>query len=174
MENKIELEEQEQIIHLNNVEITDLVKSDLEELELPQMNVSVPAQPPSDVSALISDSKYLDFLDEIMGNIREDRQQVSEYIDNIANMVINDGDATTSSKEALVNLFKIKTDLQDKMLKTAELMTRLKVKNTYAYSGPHLNAMQQNNFNIGSDTELDRKDIIKAFNNAKKKKEKNV
>ena len=66
---------------------------------------------------------------------------------------------------------KIKTDMQDKMLKTADLMTRLKLKNTYAYSGPHLNAMQQNNF-IGSDTDFSRKELIKAINNAKKKKDK--
>jgi hypothetical protein len=58
------------------------------------------------------------------------------------------------------------------MLKTADLMTRLKLKNTYAYSGPHLNAMQQNNININSDgTEFSRKEIIRAINKAKKKKE---
>lgn len=136
---------------------------------LPQMNVSVPEN--RDATALISDDQYLGVLDEIMTNIREDRKQVSDYIDNIADMVINDGDATTSSKEALVNLVKIKTDLQDKMLKAADLMTRLKLKNTYAYSGPHLNAMQQNNFNIGADaTDFSRRELIRAINNAKKKK----
>jgi hypothetical protein len=87
-------------------------------------------------------------------------------------MVINDGDATTSTKEALVNLIKTKVDLQDKMLKAADLMTRLKLKNTYAYSGPHLNALQQNNINIGTDnTNFNRKEIIRAINHAKKKKE---
>jgi hypothetical protein len=107
-----------------------------------------------------------------MNNIREDRKQVSDYIDNIADMVINDGDATTSSKEALVNFVKIKTDLSDKMLKAADLMTRLKLKNTYAYSGPHLNAMQQNNFNIGGEsTDFSRKELIRAINSAKKKKD---
>ena len=145
-----------------------------DELDLPQMNVTLPTQQQaSDASALISDSQYLGVLDEIMNNIREDRKQVSDYIDNIADMVINDGDATTSSKEALVNFVKIKTDLSDKMLKAADLMTRLKLKNTYAYSGPHLNAMQQNNFNIGGgeSTDFSRKELIRAINNAKKKKD---
>jgi hypothetical protein len=51
-------------------------------------------------------------------------------------------------------------------------MTRLKLKNTYAYSGPHLNALQQNNINIGTDnTNFNRKEIIRAINHAKKKKE---
>lgn len=136
----------------------------------PTMNVAVPEKP-VDATMLISDEKYLSVLDEIINNIRDDRKQVSDYIDNIADMVINDGDATTSSKEALVNLVKVKTDLQDKMLKAADLMTRLKLKNTYAYSGPHLNAMQQNNYNINSEgTDFNRKELIRAINNAKKKK----
>jgi hypothetical protein len=136
---------------------------------VPQMNVSVPDQPKNE-SMLITDDQYLGLLDEILSSIREDRKQVSDYIDNFADMVMNDGDATTSTKEALVNLVKVKTDLQDKMLKTADLMTRLKMKNTYAYSGPHLNAMQQNNFNIGADADFGRKELIKAINQAKKKK----
>jgi len=135
------------------------------------MNLNVPEpQKPND--ALISDDQYLGVLNEIVNNIRDDRDQVNEYIDTFANMVLNDGDATTSSKEALINLVKTKVDLQDKMLKAADLMTRLKMKNTYAYSGSHLNAMQQNNFNIGADnTTFDRKEFIRAINKAKKKKE---
>ena len=103
---------------------------------------------------------------------REDRKQVSDFIDTFADMVLNDGDATTSSKEALINLIKTKSDIQDKMLKAADLMTRLKLKNSYAFSGPHLNALQQNNINIGSDnTNFNRKEIIRAINAAKKKKD---
>ena len=139
---------------------------------VPKMNVSISAapEPPRDVTMLIPDEEYLGILSDILSNIKEDRKQVSDYIDNFAEMVINDGDATTSTKEALVNLVKIKTDLQDKMLKAADLMTRLKIKNTYAHSGPHLNALQQNNFNVGSDTDFSRKELIKAINQAKKKK----
>lgn len=181
MNNKLKVEEnQEQIVILeplsdDNIDSNSLCEStefSEDDLDLPQMNVSLPVQQASDASALITDDQYLGVLDEIMNNIREDRKQVSDYIDNIADMVINEGDATTASKEALVNFFKIKTDLQDKMLKTADLMTRLKLKNTYAYSGPHLNAMQQNNFNIGSDSsEFSRKELIRAINNSKKKKD---
>lgn len=118
---------------------------------------------------LISDEKYLSVMNNILNEIRDDRKQVDNYIDNFAEMVMNDGDATTSSKEALVNLVKIKTDLQDKMLKAADLMTRIKLKNPYAYSGPHLNALQQN-ININSENELNKKELIKAINQAKKRK----
>ena len=137
---------------------------------VPKMNVSIQGAPQKDATMLISDDQYLEILGDILTNIKEDRKQVSDYIDNFANMVMNDGDATTSTKESLVNLVKIKTDLQDKMLKAADLMTRLKIKNTYAYSGQHLNEMQQNNFNIGSDTDFSRRELIKAINQAKKNK----
>lgn len=138
---------------------------------IPSMNVNAPQQ--TNENQLISDDQYLGVIDEIMSNIREDRKQVGEFIDTFADMVLNDGDATTSTKEALVNLIKTKIDIQDKMLKAADLMTRLKMRNTYANSGPHLNALQQNNINIGTEnTNFNRKEIIRAINQAKKKKDK--
>lgn len=149
----------------------EILSEDLDDFDelAPKMNVSVPA--PVDATQLIPDDQYLGILRGIIDGIHEDRKQVSDYVDNFADMVINGGDATTSSKEAFVNLVKVKTDLQDKMLKAAELMTRLKMKNTYAYSGPHLNALQQNNYNINSDgVDFDRKELIRAINHAKKKK----
>ena len=96
-------------------EIFEIENQENSLIEPPQMNVSVPEQKET---SLISDSQYLDVLGEILSNIREDRKQVSDYIDNFAEMVINEGDATTSTKEALVNLVKVKTDLQDKMIRT--------------------------------------------------------
>lgn len=182
---KPKVEEKEQTVHLEEIPETlpsdnaslckskdDLSEDDMDNL-FPPMNVAGGSvQQVSDAAALISDSQYLGVLEEIMTCIRDDRKQVSDYIDNMADMVINDGDTTTSTKEALVNLVKIKTDLQDKMLKAADLMTRLKLKNTYAYSGPHLNAMQQNNINIGSDApDFSRRELIRAINHAKKKKD---
>lgn len=170
MNNTTKIEEKPEVVIVE--ESTSSLEEQVESL-LPTMNVSLPEkeqQPPAD--ALISDQQYLGVLDEIMTNIRDDRKQVDEFLSTFAEMVINDGDATTASKEALINLVKTKVDLQDKMLKAADLMTRLKLKNTYAYSGPHLNAMQQNNFNIGADnTNFNRKELIRAINQAKKKKD---
>lgn len=145
------------------------------EIEVPQMNVSIPETQvaKNDVTQLISDERFLKVLDETIDNIREDRKQVSDYIDTFADLVINEGDSSSSTKEAFVNLLKIKTDLQDKLLKAVGEMTKLKMKNSYAYSGPHLNALQQNNFNISKEEipspSFNRKDLIKAINNKKKK-----
>ena len=171
MSNTEKTTQQPQVVVPENIEESPLIDAEVVENLLPPMNISVPNQNP-EANHLISDEQYLGVIDEIMTNMREDRKQVTEFIDTFANMVLNDGDATTSSKEALVNLVKTKVDLQDKMLKAADLMTRLKLKNTYAFSGPHLNALQQNNINIGTDnTNFNRKEIIRAINQAKKKKE---
>lgn len=169
MSNTTKIEEKTEVVIIEESESSFEQRVDS---MLPKMNVSIPENsgPPAD--ALISDQHYLTVLDEIMNNIRDDRKQVDDFLSTFANMVINEGDATTSSKEAMVNLVKTKVDLQDKMLKAADLMTRLKLKNTYAYSGPHLNALQQNNINIGTDnTTFNRKELIRAINQAKKKKD---
>lgn len=153
-------------------EIIDIIEPEIEnsgEIEniIPKMNVAIPESKP-EPPALIPDEQYLGVLNELLDNVREDRKQVSEYIDNFADMVFNEGDATSASKETLVNMVKIKSDLQDKMLKALDLMGRMKSKNTYAYSGPHLNAMQQNNINIGSE-EINRRELIRTINKAKRK-----
>lgn len=160
--------EEKEVVEIEEAE--EVQESDFD-LPAPQMNLSTP-QPQNDPAMLIPDDKYLQTLEEIMDDIREDRKQVADYVDNFADMVINDGDASTSSKEALVNLVKIKTDMSDKMIKIADLMTRLKAKNTYAHSGAHMNAVQQNNYNFDStQTDFNRKELIRAINHAKKKKD---
>ena len=166
MSNTEKIQEKSTVI-AEEIEVLSHIDSDTVESLLPPMTISVPQTGPvPEQNQLISDEQYLGFIDEIMTNMREDRKQVSDFIDTFSDMVLNDGDATTSSKEALVNLINTKVNLQDKMLKAADLMTRLKLKNPYAYSGP----LQQNNINIGSEnTEFNRKDIIKAINAAKKK-----
>jgi hypothetical protein len=173
MNNSENIKEKPEVVIAEEV-ANDISQNDEDTIEsmIPSMNLSVPENGAPKENHLISDEKYLEVIDEIMTNMREDRKEVTNFIDTFSNMVINDGDATTSTKEALVNLIKTKVDLQDKMLKAADLMTRLKLKNTYAYSGPHLNALQQNNINIGTDnTNFNRKEIIRAINHAKKKKE---
>lgn len=144
-------------------------KDEIDEIQelLPQMNVSVPAT--QDVSNLVQDEELLGVYAEILSCIRDDRKQVSDFIDNMADMVINEGDSTTASKEALVNLVKIKTDLSDKMAKVADLMTRVKLRERDTFP-KYLAAHQNNTINIG-ETGGSRRQLIEAINKAKKKKE---
>lgn len=127
---------------------------------IPNMNVQVSAKPEKeDVSSIVSDDQLLDIYKEILDNIREDRKQVSGFIDNFADMVINDGDSTSSSKESLVNLVKVKTEISDKMSKIADLMTRIKLKDRDTYP-KYLSANQNNTINISSS----KRQLIEAIN----------
>lgn len=108
--------------------------------------------------SLIEDETLLGVYGEILTNLREDREQVSELLDTFANMVVNDGDSSTASKEALVNLAKTKIDASDRMAKIADLMTRVKLKQPdtfkpymkkegYDGSGPTINIYDNSGVN---------------------------
>jgi hypothetical protein len=133
---------------------------------MPTMNVAVP-QGMVQKAEIISDTQLTGIYDEILTMLRKEHEQVTDYIDNFAEMVINGGDPSTSSKEALVNLVKIRTDIPDKMVKVADLMTRLKMKDPNTYK-PYLNAHQTNNVVIG-DTTGERRAILDHIKKAKKK-----
>lgn len=168
---KENIKEQPKTLNLeeNEEQSAEIMPADDEFSELiPKMNVGVPASM-SDVSNLIEDEDLLESYDEIMGWLREDRKQVSEFIDNMADMVINEGDATSASKEALVNLVKMKTDLADKAAKIADLKTRVKLKERDTFPR-YLAASQNNTINIGQSSS--RRSLIEAVNKAKKKGQK--
>lgn len=140
---------------------------DTEEYEaiIPSLNVSsTPAIPKED--NIISDDAMLGIYGKILDQIDKDRTEVDDYIGKFANMIMNDGDATTSSKEALVNLIKLKVDAADRMSKVAELMTRVKLKDPFP---KYLAAHQNNTINI-SDNRA-RQALLRAIDKAQKKKE---
>lgn len=83
---------------------------------------------PNQEASIISDEALLGVYGEIMDNLRDDRNQVSGLVDTFSNLVLNDGDSSTASKEALVNLLKTKIETSDRMAKIADLMTRIKLK----------------------------------------------
>lgn len=112
---------------------------------IPQMNVTLPEVPKP--KELVEDGALLDVYGEIMGNLRSDRSQVDEVLSNFLEMVMNEGDTSTSSKEALVNLIKLKTDTADKMVKIADLMTRIKLKEANTFK-PYMTAKQDNKTTI--------------------------
>lgn len=88
----------------------------------------LPVQVQPEAESLVTDEALLGIYGEILQNLREEREETKEYLDKFGDLVMNDGDATTASKEALVNLIKIKTETTDKMSKIADLMTRVKLK----------------------------------------------
>jgi len=168
MEKEIKnLEIEKPVLEENPEQVAEIMPEDEFNDLIPKMNVGMPTQM-VEAENLIGDEDLLDTYDEIMNMIREDRKQVSEFIDNIAEMVINEGDATSSSKEALVNFVKMKTDLADKAAKIADLKTRVKLKEKDTFPR-YLAASQNNTINIGGQSNS-RRALIEAVNKAKKKK----
>ena len=153
--------EQNEIVEsevIDDSEIQDLI---------PQMNVNLPVDQQQETKCLISDEQLIGIYDEIMVNHRRDRKQTSHITKEFADMVINGGDSSSSSKEALVNLLKLKNDISDKMTKIADLMTRLKMKSPDTYK-PYLNAKQENKTTINI---TGRRNLLKKIEAASKEEE---
>lgn len=135
----LEVEQSDSAIDMDTIQEMATTGKDL----LSQINpsMSIPQDKP-----LISDEKITGLFDEVLNNLRSDRSEIDDVLTQIKDMVLNGGDATTSSKEAVVNLIKIKTDTADKMAKIVDLMVRSRGVNTM----PRWMAAQQNNtINIG-------------------------
>jgi hypothetical protein len=138
---------------------------------IPHMNVNMPAVQ-EDQKPLIEDEKLVGVLDEVLSNIRQDRLDIDGLLSEFTEMVINGGDATTSSKEAVVNLLKIKTDTSDKMSKVVEQMIRIKFKDGNTFP-KYLAAHQNNTINIAASKKTlsseEKRAIIENANNKFKK-----
>ena len=132
-------------------DILEQVQDGIKDL-IPTMNVSVPAEVEEPRKELIKDEQLIGIYNEIMDDLRIDQTEVDDILANLKEMVFNAGDSSSSSKEALVNVLKIKTDLADKKRGIADLMTRIKLKSPDTFK-PYLNAKQDNKttINIGGD-----------------------
>lgn len=108
---------------------------------------------------VVEDTELKGLYQEIIDNCRKDREGADEILTNFLDMVMNDGDASSASKEAIVNLMKIKSDTSDKMSKVADLMTRLKQKEKDTF--PKYLAAQQNNSVV---IEGSKREMLKSIN----------
>jgi hypothetical protein len=132
----------------------------IEAVALPNMNVSQPQMIPMEMRAELEPAKAENIAkisEEILSDINKSGDKIDELLENFVNMVMNEGDASSSSKEAVVNLIKTKTDLADKKIKVMELYMRafLKESNTFP---KYLAATQNNKITIQSGM----RDIIKS------------
>lgn len=139
----------------------------MEEMALAEVlpGMSLTAPPPVEEKCIVEDEVLLGLYDEIIQNCRDDRKRAGDLESTFADMVINDGEASSATKEALVNLVKIKSDISDKMAKVADLMTRIKLKDKDTFPR-YLAAHQHNQVTI----EGSKRDVLKAIQNAQRKK----
>lgn len=136
---------------------------------LPAMNVGVAPPPAPKMDNLISDEAMVGLYEGILQQINIDRTEIDDCIAKFADFVFNGGDATSASKEALVNLIKLKVEAADKMTKVADLMTRVKLKERDTFPR-YLAAKQENTIHIGDNGAKEA--LLKAINKAQKKKDK--
>jgi hypothetical protein len=150
----------------------DQIESELEDLDklIPAMNVTVPSAPAKqELDDLITDGVLLGLYGELLDMTRQDRVETAEYVNNFAEMIFNGGDSSNGSKEALVQLMKLKMDSSNNMTKIADLMTRIKLKDRYTADFAPMNASQTNNINIGVKGNQ-RKALMQSVENTLKKK----
>ena len=129
-------------------------------LQVPPMNLMVGN--PNSTESPINDNDLLNIYSEIMGDLRNDRKEIDCLLNNFVEMVMNEGDSSSASKEAVVNLIKVKSDIADKMTKIADLMTTLRLKDK---SVSKLTANQTNHIHI-----TDKRNLLETINNLKKVK----
>lgn len=138
--------------------VDELVDIDIEQLIPPMQTEDAVEQLPEE--SIVKDEVILDLYGEILENCRNDRKEVNDILDNFVDMVINNGDASSASKEAIVNLFKVKSDTSDKMSKVADLMTRIKLKEKDTF--PRYLAQQQNN-KVVIEGNSNKRELIKSI-----------
>jgi len=142
-----------------------------EELSVSNGEIAAGGEAGKDLS-IISDEALIGVYGEIMDNLRSDREQVSDLVDTFSNMVLNDGDGSTSSKEALVNLVKTKMEASDKMTRIADLMTRIKLKQPDTFQ-PWMGKGKEkgsNTINIYDSSGINRKSLMEEIQKEKGKK----
>lgn len=142
----------------------DLIDEGMFDDLIPNMAINEQNEAAKNEPCIVEDEALLGVYDEILNNCRKDRQDIDEVLANFIDMVFNEGDATSATKEGIVNLMKTKSDISDKMSKIADLMTRVKLKSKDTFP-KYLAAHQHNNFNVSSN----RRELIKRINSKDKK-----
>lgn len=122
-----------------------------------------------DLSDLVSDGMWLGIMQDTMDEINDNKKIIDDMIPQFLNMVINEGEASSATKEALINLVKLRCDIPDKKSKVADLMTRVKLKEKGTF--PAYMAKHANNEKQGLSV-TDQKKMIKELNAAVQKQKK--
>jgi hypothetical protein len=137
-----------------------------EKLSMPNLSLNVSM--PDGQNELVKPEQLTGLYTEILEDIRDDRKEIDEVLKNFLDMILNEGDSTTSSKEAAVNLLKIKTETSDKKAKIMDLLMRafLKERDTFPR---YLAAHQHNEIKIEDNSKKRQllKSIQKEVENAK-------
>ena len=124
-------------------EVEDVLRPS--ELPIPSMNVGVPAQTQKEEEKpLVTNEEMTEMYKKIFKYIEADREEHGDLYNTLKDMVVNDGDASHSTKEAMIQAARLKAESSDKMTKVMDLLMRslLKERDTFP---KYLAANQENN-----------------------------
>ena len=111
---------------------------------VPQVALNINIPNAENNVALIEPEQIVNLVQTVMTDIDKEKIEIQEAYVNFAEMVFNAGDATSASKEALVNLLKLKSDLVDKKTRMLEMMMKV-----YKTEGPkNVTVRQDNDFHV--------------------------
>lgn len=122
-------------------EIEDILRPS--ELPIPSMNVGLPSERTED-KPIVSNDDMAVMYKKIFAYCEEDRTDAGELFNVLKDMVINDGDASHSTKEAMIQALRIRMESSDKMTKVMELLMRYILKDRDTFPR-YLAANQENN-----------------------------
>ena len=127
----------------------------------PSLNVNIGLPTESPKSDIVKPEEIIIINNEILKDIRDDQEELADVIKMFKEMVINEGDATAASKEALVNLLKIKSETADKKTKVLDIMLRAFLKEKENLFPKYLAAYtnQHNEYKINTSA---KRDLIKS------------
>jgi hypothetical protein len=133
--------------------------------KLPQMNVNMQAPKKDEEIVLIKNEQMIALYNEILDNCREDRKDADSAFKTFLDMVVNDGDPSSSSKEAMVQLLRVRIESTDKMTKVMDLLMRAVLKEKDSFP-KYMNAHQENHVTIK--TKASKRDFLEKLQKSKK------
>lgn len=122
-------------------EIEDILRPS--ELPVPSMNV-VAQSPVKEEKPLTTNEEMIEMYKKIMHHCDADREEANSLFHDLKDMVINDGDASHSTKEAMMQALRIRCEATDKETKIMDLLMRYILKDRDTFPR-YLAANQENN-----------------------------
>jgi hypothetical protein len=121
-------------------EIEDVLRPS--EMPIPAMNMNL-AAPQKEEKPIVTNDDMVDMYKKIFNFCEEDRNEAGDLHNTLKDMVMNDGDASHSTKEAMIQALRIRCESTDKMTKVMELLMRYVLKDRDTF--PRYLAQNQEN-----------------------------
>ncbi len=122
-------------------EVEDVLRPS--ELPIPSMNVGGIA-PQKEETPVVTNDQMVDMYKKIFDHCEEGRKDAGELYEVLKDMVVNDGDASHSTKEAMIQALRLKCEAADKETKVMDLLMRYILKDRDTFPR-YLAANQENN-----------------------------